>query len=124
MANLIQVKRSTTNATPASLSAGELAYSFLNTSNSLFVGNTSAGGPIRIGGGNYIYLHQSNTSQPGALTANAVVIVNGNSFVTAWKTNALTVGVDGATVSISNISTFANSTQLGTSAGGANTELV
>jgi hypothetical protein len=124
MANLIQVKRSTTNATPASLSAGELAYSFLNTSNSLFVGNTSAGGPIRIGGGNYIYLHQANTGTPGALTANAVVIVNGNSFVTNWKTNLLTVGADGATVSISNISTFANSTQLGTSAGGANTELV
>ena len=124
MANLIQVKRSTINATPASLSAGELAYSFLNTSNSLFVGNTSAGGPIRIGGGNYTWLHQANTSTPGALTANAVVIVNGNSFVTGWKTNALTVGVDGETVSITNVSTYANTTQLGGSAGGANTELV
>ena len=123
MANLIQVKRSTTNASPASLTAGELAYSFLNTSNSLFVGNTSAGGPIRIAGGNYIYLHQSNTSAPGTLTANAVVIVDGNSFISAWKTNSLTVGVDGETVAISNISTFANTTQLGGSAGGANTEL-
>ena len=124
MANLIQVKRSTTNAAPASLTAGELAYSFLNTSNSLFVGNTSAGGPIRIAGGNYIYLHQSNTATPGALTANAVVIVNGNSFVSAWKTNSLTVGVDGETTAITNISSFANTTQLGGSATGANTELV
>ena len=124
MANLIQVKRSTTNSTPASLTAGELAYSFLNTSNSLFVGNTSAGGPIRIAGGNYAWLYQANTSQPGGLTANAVVLTNGNSFVTNWKTNALTVGVDGATVSISNIATFANTTQLGNAVGGSNTELV
>ena len=123
MSNLIQVKRSTTNASPASLTAGELAYSFLNTSNSLFIGNTTTGGPIRIGGGNYIYLHQANTSAPGTLTANAVVIVNGNSFTNAWKSNSLTVGVDGETTAISNISTFANTTQLGGSAGGANTEL-
>jgi hypothetical protein len=125
MANLIQVKRSTSNNSPASLTAGELAYSFLNTSNSLFVGNTgTVGGPIRIAGGNYIFLHQSNTSAPGTSTANAVVIVNGNSFINAWKTNALTVGVDGATVSISNIATFANTTQLGNAVSGSNTELV
>ena len=124
MANLIQVKRSTTNATPASLAAGELAYSFLNTSNSLFVGNTSTGGPIRIGGGKYVFLHQANTSTPGALTANAVVIVNGNSFVSDWKTNSLTVGTDAASISIANISSFANSTQLGVaSASGSNAEL-
>lgn len=124
MANLIQIKRSTTNATPDALTPGELAYSYLDTSNSLFIGNTSVGGPIQIGGGKYVYLHQANTSQPGGLAANAVVITNGNSFVTNWKTNGLTVGIDGATVAISNISTFANSTQLGLSANGANTELV
>lgn len=124
MANLIQIKRSTTNAAPAAggLRTGELAYSLLNTSNSLFVGDGS-NNAIRVGGGNYLWLHQSNTSSPGALTANAVVIVNGNSFVTNWKTNALTVGVDGATISISNITSFANQTQLGATAGGSNTEL-
>ncbi len=124
MSNLIQIKRSTTNAAPAAggLITGELAYSFLNTSNSLFVGDGS-NNAIRIGGGNYLWLHQANVSQPGALTANAVVIVNGNSFTTAFKTNSLTVGADGATVAISNISTAANTTQLGASAGGANTEL-
>ena len=122
MANLIQVKRSTSNDAPASLVAGELAYSFLNTSNSLFIGNTgSVGGPIRIGGGKYPFLHQSNTGTPGALTANAVVITNGNSFVSDWKTNALTVGADGNTVSINSISTFANSSFLGNL--GSNTEL-
>ena len=124
MANLIQIKRSDSTATPTSLSPGELAYSFLNTSNSLFIGNTSAGGIIRIGGGKYTWLHQANTSQPGALTANAVVITNGNSYVTEWRTNTLVVGTDGTTVNVTSISTAANSTQLGASAGGSNTELV
>lgn len=124
MSNLIQVKRSTTNAAPAAggLQVGELAYSLLSTSNSLFVGDGS-NNPIRVGGGNYLYLHQANTSNPGTLTANAVVLVDGNSFINAWKTNTLTVGVDGETVSITNVSTFANTIQLGASAGGANTEL-
>lgn len=125
MSNLIQVKRSTTNAAPAAgtLQTGELAYSLLSTSNSLFVGDGS-NNAIRIGGGNYLWLHQSNTGTPGTLTANAVAIVNGNSFISEWRTNALTVGVDGATVSITNVSTSANTTQLGGSAGGSNTELV
>ena len=125
MANLIQIKRSTTNNAPeaGSIRPGELAYSLLNTSNSLFVGDSS-NNAIRVGGGNYLWLHQSNTSAPGTHTANAVVITNGNSFVSGWKTNSLTVGADGATVAVSNISTTANSTQLGGSAGGSNTELV
>lgn len=124
MANLIQIKRSTLTDAPSAggLTTGELAYSLLSTSNSLFVGDGS-NNPIRIGGGKYLWLHQANVSAPGTLTANAVVVTNGNSFVTGWKTNSLTVGVDGATVAISNISTAANSTQLGGSAGGANTEL-
>lgn len=124
MANLIQIKRSTGTDAPAAggLVTGELAYSLLASSNSLFVGDGS-NNALRIGGGKYLWLHQANVTAPGALTANAVVIVNGNSFTTSWKTNSLTVGVDGATVAISNISTAANTTQLGGSAGGANTEL-
>ena len=127
MANLIQIKRSTTNNAPAAggIKTGELAYSLLNSSNSLFVGDTS-NNAIRVGGGNYLWLHQSNTSAPGTLTANAVVIVNGNSFVSNWKSNGLTVGIDGESVSIANISTFANLTHLGVAAGttGSNAELV
>lgn len=124
MANIIQIKRSAGNTAPpsASLNYGELAYSFEGTSDSLFIGD-SGGDPVRIGGGRYVYLQQSNTGTPGALTANAVVITNGNSFVSGWKTNSLTVGADGETVAISNVSTAANTTQLGADAGGANTEL-
>ncbi|NBX49729.1 hypothetical protein EBT25_07270 [bacterium] len=131
MANLIQIKRSDLTTDPANTDIvdGELAYSYVSSSNSLFIGNGdgTVGGsatPIRIGGGKYLWLHQSNTSSPGAATANAVVITNGNGFVTALKSNELRVGVDGTSVAIANISTFANTTQLGTSASGANTELV
>ena len=42
MANVIQIKRSSTNATPPSLEAGELAYSSLSTSQKLFIGNPDA----------------------------------------------------------------------------------
>jgi hypothetical protein len=125
MANLIQIKRSTTADAPiaGSLVTGELAYSLLSTSNSLFVGDGS-NNAIRVGGGKYLWLHQANVASPGALTANAVVVTNGNGYVTAWKTNNLIVGTDGTTVNIASISTAANSTQIGASAGGSNTELV
>lgn len=124
MANLIQIKRSAATDAPSAggLVTGELAYSLLNTSNSLFVGDGS-NNAIRIAGGKYLWLHQANVSQPGALTANAVVIVNGNGYVTEWKTNKLIVGADGQAVNVDTISISANSTQLGNSAGGSNTEL-
>ena len=125
MASIIQIKRSTTTAAPTdgSLAAGELAFSGLPASNSLFVGDVS-GNPIRVAGTKYLWLHQANTTQPGALTANAVILTNGNSFITNLKSNALTVGTDGETLSVTNISSFANSTQLGGSAGGSNAELL
>ena len=125
MANLIQIKRSAVTDAPASgsLQPGELAYSLLDTSNSLFVGNSS-NNAIRIGGGKYLWLHQANVSSPGALTVNAAVITNGNGYVTAWRTNNLIVGTDGATVNVTSISVAGNSTQLGASAGGSNNELV
>lgn len=127
MANLIQIKRSGNTAIPANtiLSTGELAYSFAAGSNSLFIGGNDANvEAIRIGGTNYTWLHQANTDTPGALTANAVVITNGNSFVTAWKTNSLIVGADGTTNAITKIASFANTTQLGDSATASNSELV
>ena len=88
MASIIQIKRSTTTAAPTdgSLAAGELAFSGLPASNSLFVGDVS-GNPIRVAGTKYLWLHQANTTQPGALTANAVILTNGNSFITNLKSN-------------------------------------
>lgn len=67
MANLIKIKRSSATATPASLSEGELAVSFL--SGKLFVGNSSA--VIPIGG-----IHS-----PGVLTANQALVANATSGI-------------------------------------------
>ena len=101
--NLIQIKRSTTTDAPASLANGELAVSFTNTSNSIFIGdprNIVPGTPLRVGGGKYSFLHQSTLNGGGGggvLTANAVVITNANNFLDQFKTNTLVIGPDGTT---------------------------
>lgn len=48
MADTIKIKRSSTEATPPTLSAGELAYS--ENSGNLFYGRISDGTPVKIGG--------------------------------------------------------------------------
>ena len=50
--SVIQIKRSTTNATPTSLANGELAYSF--ASNNLFIGMPGTG-VIKIGGASDVH---------------------------------------------------------------------
>ena len=101
--NLIQIKRSTTTDVPASLANGELAVSFTNTSNSVFIGdprNVIPGAPLRVGGGKYSFLHQTTLNGGGSggiLTANAVVITNANNFLDQFKTNTLVIGPDGTT---------------------------
>jgi len=49
--NIIKIKRSSSASSPASLTAGELAYSYL--SGQLFIGST-AGTPLAIGGENFV----------------------------------------------------------------------
>jgi hypothetical protein len=68
-------------------------------------------------------LHQANVSTPGAITSNAVVITNGNGYVTEARTNKLVIGTDGTATNITSYSIAANTTQLGASAGGTNTEI-
>lgn len=83
MANsIIQIKRSTGNSTPASLSPGELAYSF--TANTLYIGNTS-NGPVIIGG--QVYMQYLASITPGTLTASRAIVVDTNSLI-----NTLFVG--------------------------------
>ena len=127
MANKIQVKRSTTTATPTGLANGELAFSSESTSNSLFIGDPGGSGTsFRVGGGKYPYLHQSGI--PGVMTSNAVVITDANSFTTNTFTQGLTIipsnggGATGNNAFINAISSFSNSTQLGVV--GSNNELV
>jgi len=95
---VLQIKRSATTATPTSLANGELAYSGNSTSNSLFIGMPGDSNTVtRIAGGKYQWLHQSNTSAPGTLTANAVVIADGNSSINEIRTANLVIGATGNT---------------------------
>lgn len=68
--NLIQIKRSATTAIPASLSAGELAYS--NSTQVLYIGSTDAGATIVPIGG---------ARNPGVLTANQALVANSTSAI-------------------------------------------
>ena len=71
MANLIQIKRSTSTATPASLANGELAFS--GNSDVLYIGDF--GSVTAIGG----------ARNPGVLTANQALVANSTSFIDAIK---------------------------------------
>lgn len=115
--NLIQIKRSFATEVPANndIIEGELAYSFVAASNSMFIGD-QANVAIRVAGGKYEWLHQANVSAPGTLTANAVVVLNGNGYVTEARANALRVGADGTTLVVNQINAVSNSTTLGASA--------
>lgn len=127
--NLIQIKRSNTSSTPTtSLSAGELAYSY--ASNSFFVGAQSGIGTtaLKIGGSKYGYL--DNAGAPGVQTANAVVILDSNSFHSSVYTQGLIIQTTSSgTITaplINSVSNFANSSVLGsnTSGGGTGNEIV
>ena len=71
MANLIQIKRSLTTSTPASLANGELA--FTANGDVLYVG--SNGAVVAIGG----------KRVPGTLTANQALVANATSYLDAIK---------------------------------------
>jgi hypothetical protein len=88
MANLIQIKRAITTATPTSLANGELAYSGNTASDSLFIGNPNGGAVTRIGGEKFGHVHGSTVGQ---LTANAVLIANSGGFINTIKIGNTTV---------------------------------
>jgi len=93
--NLIQIKRSASASTPASLANGELGWSA--TSNTLFIGNFGLVTPIAGG------------RSPGVLTANQALVANSTSFIDRVKVANATitsitannsVGADGAVLSV------------------------
>ena len=73
---IIQIKRSSTTATPTSLNAAEQAYSY--NSDKLFIGNAAGDGVIAIGGGYYVnaainaYNTANNAASSGMPYANSV----------------------------------------------------
>ena len=127
--NLIQIKRSNTSSTPANtLYAGELAYSY--SANSLFIGAQTgiSAAAVKVGGSKYSYIDQATQ---GSLTANAVILVDANAFISNTYTAGLFIGssiaspaANATAALITSITPQANGTQLGATAGGSNTELV
>lgn len=83
MANVIQIKRSNTTATPTGLAAGELANS--EVSDKLFIG--LIGGGEEIVGGKYFTDLLDHTT--GVLTASSAVIVDASSKVDNFKVDNL-----------------------------------
>lgn len=79
MANLIQIKRSETTATPGSLANGELAFSA--ASNVLFIGIQNTVVPIA-GGRN-----------PGTLVANQAIVVSSSSLIDTIKVGNTTTNI-------------------------------
>lgn len=100
MANTIQIKRSTSTATPTSLAAGELAYS--ENSLKLFVGESGSG--VRVVGGEGAFL-RSDTND----TLNGNLVVTGNLTVQGTTTT-----VESNTVAIGDNIIVLNSDETGT----------
>jgi hypothetical protein len=94
MAQTIQIKRSTSTATPSSLTAGELAYSGKSDSNKLFIGHPDGTtGPVAIGGQYYTGVVDGATA---ANTASKLVLRDGSgNFSAGTITAALTGDVTG-----------------------------
>lgn len=103
MAQTIQIKRSTSTATPSSLSAGELAYS--SSSNKLFIGHPDGStGPVVVGGTYYtgiiddaasantvsklVLRDSSGNFSAGTITA----ALSGNATTATTLQNARTIG--------------------------------
>ena len=87
MANTIQIKRSTSTATPTSLAAGELAYS--ENSLKLFVGESGSG--VRVVGGEGAFLRSdANDTFNGNLVVTGSLTVQGTT--TTVESNTIAVG--------------------------------
>ena len=76
MAQTIKIKRSTTTASPTTLTAGELAYS--DNSDKLFIGAPADNAVVAIGGKLYVDMLDHTA---GILTADSAIIVDSNSKV-------------------------------------------
>ena len=93
MAQTIKIKRSTTAAAPSSaLGAGELAYSFYNNTDKLFIGNGSSNDVI----GGKVYVDMLDHTA-GTLTASSAIITDSNSKINQLKVDNLVI--DGNTIS-------------------------
>ena len=86
MAQTIKIKRSTTTATPSTLTAGELAYS--DNSDKLFIGAPADNAVVAIGGKIYVDMLDHTA---GILTASSAILVDGNSKVNKLLTGNIRI---------------------------------
>jgi len=96
MAQTIKIKRSSSTASPTSLSAGELAYS--SNSQKLFVGAPSDGTVTTIGGDLYVNMLDHTA---GTLTASSAIVVDADSKIDQLKTGNIVVTGSNNTISTS-----------------------
>lgn len=94
----IQIKRSNSTATPASLNPGELAYS--ENSDNLFIGNIAGDGVIRIGGKSVID-ELATVVHDSLFNANTILKADSDNTPTAMTVGASTIVGRGAAGSIS-----------------------
>ena len=90
MAQVIQIKRSSSSAAPSSsLAAGELAYSGAGASHKLFIGHPDGStGNIVIGGKVYVDMLDHTA---GTLTASSAILVDSNSKIDVLNVDNLTL---------------------------------
>lgn len=104
MASTIKIKRSGTAPSPAALGAGELAYSWFNDTNKLYIGSgTETGGEaanIHVIGGKFFTDMLDHT--PGTLTASSALIVDANSKIDLLNVGNLTLTGSTNTISSTN----------------------
>ena len=96
MAQTIKIKRSSSSASPTSLSAGELAYS--SNSQKLFIGAPSDGTVTTIGGDLYVAMLDHTA---GTLTASSAIVVDASSKVDQLKTGNIVLTGSSDTISTS-----------------------
>lgn len=102
---ILQIKRSTSNATPNTLQDGEMAYSYV--SNVLFIGDT-ANGVMNVGGRNYT----SKLDNANYANGNSTLVVRAsNGYVELAKVDILKeLAVSGAVTLSSNLTVSGNVT--------------
>ena len=102
MASIIKIKRSGLTAAPSSLGQGELAYSWFNNTNKLYIGTGTetdgAAANIEVIGGKFFTDMLDHT--PGTLTASSAIIVDVDSKIDQLKVDNLTI--DGNSITATN----------------------
>ena len=98
MAQTIKIKRSTTTATPSTLSAGELAYS--DNSDKLFIGAPADSAVVAIGGKVYVDMLDHTA---GTLTASSAIVVDSNSKIDQLLVDNITLDGNAITTSSGNL---------------------